>query len=48
MEDMQSGRCGPQLYLLSEETYEKLRDIQAMLTLMAQITLASLYHHREI
>ena len=38
MEDMQSGRCGPQIYLLSEEGYERLRDLQAMLVLMAHIT----------
>lgn len=37
MEDMQGGRCGPQLYLLSEAGYESLKDLQAMLTLMAQI-----------
>jgi len=37
MEDMQGGRCGPQLYLLSEAGYESLKDLQVMLTLMAQI-----------
>lgn len=38
MEDMQGGPCGPQIYLLSEEGFEGLKDIQAMLTVMAQIT----------
>ena len=38
MEDMQGGPCGPLIYLLSEEGYESLKDLQAMLTLMAQIT----------
>jgi diacylglycerol kinase len=37
MDDMHGGHCGPQLYLLSEAGYESLRDLQAMLTLMAQI-----------
>jgi hypothetical protein len=37
MEDMHSGPQGPQLYLLSEEGYEDLRNIQAMLSLMAKI-----------
>jgi hypothetical protein len=37
MDDMQGGHCGPQLYLLSEAGYESLRDLQAMLTVMAQI-----------
>ncbi|HKT30566.1 XAC0095 family protein [Dyella sp.] len=37
MDDMQGGHCGPQLYLLSEAGYESLKDLQAMLTLMAQI-----------
>lgn len=37
MEDIQGGPRGPQLYLLSEEGYEELKDIQAVLTLMAQI-----------
>ncbi|GGA31437.1 XAC0095 family protein [Dyella nitratireducens] len=38
MEDMHSGRCGPQLYLLSREGYETIKRIQAMLDLMAHIT----------
>lgn len=38
MEDMHSSPVGPQLYLLSEEGYEGLKHIQAMLTLMAHIT----------
>jgi hypothetical protein len=37
MEDMHSGPQGPQLYLLSEEGYEDLRNIQAMPSLMAKI-----------
>jgi hypothetical protein len=37
MKNMQGGRCGPQLYLLSEESYESLKYLQDMLTLMAQI-----------
>jgi len=38
MKDMQGGRCGPQLYLLSSDSYEDLRHLQDMLTLMAHIT----------
>ena len=38
MEDMQGGRCGPQLYLLSSDGYETLKHLQDMLTLMAHIT----------
>ncbi|HUB88121.1 MAG TPA: hypothetical protein VMA74_00180 [Dyella sp.] len=38
MKDMHGGRCGPQLYLLSSDSYETLRDLQDMLTLMAHIT----------
>ena len=38
MKDMQGGRCGPQLYLLSSDGYEDLRQLQDMLTLMAHIT----------
>lgn len=38
MENMPGGRCGPQLYLLSEEHFESLKDIQVVLTLLAQIT----------
>jgi hypothetical protein len=38
MEDMHGGRCGPQLYLLSEEGYESLKHLQDMLTLMALVT----------
>ncbi|RDS80000.1 XAC0095 family protein [Dyella psychrodurans] len=38
MEDMHGGPTGPQFYLLSEEAYEDLRNIQTMLTLMAHIT----------
>jgi len=38
MEDMQGGRCGPQLYLLSRDGYLGLKHIQDMLTLMAHIT----------
>lgn len=38
MEDMPGGRRGPQLYLLSEENFESLKDIQVVLTLLAQIT----------
>ncbi|RDS79798.1 XAC0095 family protein [Dyella psychrodurans] len=37
MKDMHSDPTGPQLYLLSEEAYEDLRNIQTMLTLMAHI-----------
>lgn len=37
MQDLQGGYCGPQLYLLSEAGYESLKDLQDMLTLMAQI-----------
>jgi len=38
MKDMHGGRCGPQLYLLSSDSYETLRNLQDMLTLMAHIT----------
>ncbi|HUB89679.1 MAG TPA: hypothetical protein VMA74_08110 [Dyella sp.] len=38
MKDMQGGRCGPHLYLLSSDCYEDLRQLQDMLTLMAHIT----------
>jgi hypothetical protein len=38
MKDMHGGRCGPQLYLLSSDGYEDLRQLQDMLTLMAHIT----------
>lgn len=38
MEDTQGGRCGPQLYLMSEDAYEDLKHIQAMLSLMASAT----------
>lgn len=38
MEDMHGGRCGPQLYLMSEDAYEGLKHIQAMLSLMANVT----------
>ena len=38
MKDMHGGRCGPQLYLLSSDSYEDLRHLQDMLTLMAHIT----------
>ena len=38
MEDMHGGRCGPQLYLMSEEAYEGLKNIEATLTLMASLT----------
>ncbi|GGA37538.1 XAC0095 family protein [Dyella nitratireducens] len=38
MEDMHGGRCGPQLYLLSQDGYEDLKHLQNMLTLMARIT----------
>ena len=38
MKDMQGGRCGPQLYLLSSDGYEDLRQLQDMLSLMAHIT----------
>ena len=38
MKDMQGGRYGPQLYLLSSDGYEDLRQLQDMLTLMAHIT----------
>jgi hypothetical protein len=38
MNDMHGGRCGPQLYLLSEDSYESLKHLQDMLTLMALIT----------
>jgi len=38
MKDMQGGRYGPHLYLLSSDSYETLRDLQDMLTLMAHIT----------
>ncbi|GGA39947.1 XAC0095 family protein [Dyella nitratireducens] len=38
MEDMQGGRCGPQLYLLSRDGYETLKRLQDMLDLMAHIT----------
>ncbi|WP_333677383.1 hypothetical protein [Dyella sp.] len=38
MHDMQGGRCGPQLYLLSSDGYENLKQLQDMLTLMAHIT----------
>ena len=37
MEDMHSDQSGPQLYLLSEEGYQELKSIQAMLTLIARI-----------
>ena len=37
MEDMHSDHHGPQLYLLSEESYEELKNIQGMLTLMGHI-----------
>ena len=38
MKDMQGGRRGPQLYLLSSDGYEDLRQLQDMLSLMAHIT----------
>ncbi|WP_333676576.1 hypothetical protein [Dyella sp.] len=38
MQDMHGGRCGPQLYLLSEDGYEVLKHLQDMLPLMALIT----------
>ena len=38
MHDMQGGRCGPQLYLLSSDGYESLKHLQDMLALMAHIT----------
>jgi len=38
MKDMHGGRYGPHLYLLSSDSYETLRDLQDMLTLMAHIT----------
>ncbi|HKU17718.1 MAG TPA: hypothetical protein VJP80_00420 [Candidatus Saccharimonadales bacterium] len=38
MDDMQGGRCGPQLYLLSQDGYEALKHLQDMLDLMALIT----------
>ena len=38
MEDVQGGRCGPQLYLLSQDGYEGLKHLQDMLNLMALIT----------
>ena len=38
MKDMQGGRYGPHLYLLSSDSYETLKDLQDMLTLMAHIT----------
>jgi len=38
MEDMQGGRCGPQLYLLSRDSYEELKHLQDVLALMAHIT----------
>jgi len=38
MKDMQGGHRGPQLYLLSSDSYEDLRHLQDMLTLMAHIT----------
>jgi len=41
MADRLGGRCGPQLYLLSSDGYDTLRDLQDMLTRMAHIT----YNH---
>jgi len=38
MKDMQGGHRGPQLYLLSSDGYEDLRQLQDMLSLMAHIT----------
>ena len=38
MKDMPTGRCGPQLYLLSEEGYKALRHIQTMLMQMGEVT----------
>ena len=38
MKDMQGGHRGPQLYLLSSDGYEDLRQLQDMLGLMAHIT----------
>lgn len=38
MEDMHGGRYGPQLYLLSRDSYEELKHLQDMLSLMAHIT----------
>jgi hypothetical protein len=37
MKDMHGAPSGPQLYLLSEEGYRELKNIQAMLRLMAEI-----------
>ncbi|HKU17715.1 MAG TPA: hypothetical protein VJP80_00405 [Candidatus Saccharimonadales bacterium] len=38
MNDMHGGRCGQQLYLLSEDGYEGLKHLQDMLALMALVT----------
>jgi len=38
MKDMHGGPWGPQLYLLSSDSYEDLKHLQDMLTLMAHIT----------
>ena len=38
MDDIQGGRCGPQLYLLSQDGYEALKHLQDTLNLMALIT----------
>jgi hypothetical protein len=37
MKDMHGAPSGPQLYLLSEEGYRELKNIQTMLRLMAEI-----------
>jgi hypothetical protein len=38
MENMPGTRTGPQLYVLSEQGYEELRNIESTLLLMAQVT----------
>ena len=38
MEDMHGGRMGPQLYVLSEQGYEKLERLKNTLQLMASVT----------
>jgi hypothetical protein len=38
MDDVQGGRSGPQLYLLSQDGYEALKHLQDTLNLMALIT----------
>lgn len=37
MEDTHEDRCGPQLYLMSEDAYEGLKNLEDLLSLMASL-----------